>query len=98
MLQRTTHAHTAHAFEPTVHNNLWWTMTAIINRTKKATLSSLSDLAFENITVVITAGGDAACQDSATVNTTIAIDLDYGNYPLQVKRDVIWRARYLAAL
>ncbi|CAM9515245.1 unnamed protein product, partial [Hapterophycus canaliculatus] len=50
----------------------------------QATLSSLSDLASENITVVITSGGGAACRDSATVNTTIAVDLDYGNYPLKV--------------
>lgn len=49
----------------------------------QATLSDLADLASANITVTLPYGAGAACEDSTTVNTTIAIDLDYGNYPLQ---------------
>lgn len=47
-------------------------------------LAGLADLASATITVSIGGGVDAACQDSATVNTVIAVDLDYGNYPLKV--------------
>lgn len=50
----------------------------------QATLSELMDLASANITVAISDGAGAACEDSTTVNTTIAINLDYGNYPLKV--------------
>ncbi|CAM9812991.1 unnamed protein product, partial [Sphacelaria rigidula] len=46
-------------------------------------LSSLSELADANITVDM-GGGSEACSDYSTVNTTIYIDLTYGNYPLQV--------------
>ncbi|CAM9233744.1 unnamed protein product [Ectocarpus sp. 13 AM-2016] len=50
----------------------------------QTTLSRLSDLSSANITVTISDGVGSACQDSATVNTTITVDLDYGNYPLQI--------------
>ena len=51
----------------------------------KATLAALADLASATITVTIGGGVDAACQDLATVTTSIAVDLDYGNYPLKAR-------------
>lgn len=52
-------------------------------RREKTALSGLSDLASANITVNM-GGASGACEDSNTVNTSIAVELQYGNYPLQV--------------
>lgn len=51
---------------------------------EKAELLGLSGLSAANITVGISGGGSASCEDFSTVNTSISIDLEYGNYPLQV--------------
>lgn len=51
---------------------------------KQETLFGLPGLASANITVDTIGGGGGACQDFSTVNTSIAVDLEYGNYPLQV--------------
>ena len=58
-------------------------------------LSGLSDLNAANITVDTMGGTGAACEDFSTVNTSIAIDLEYGNYPLQVFN--IFTASFLVA-
>lgn len=51
---------------------------------QKTTLAGLSGLADANITVEAGGHSGGVCVDFSTVNTSIAVDLEFGNYPLKV--------------